>query len=317
MESEQPRVRPLLVVVIGGNAPLGPGEPASIETQRSNVAESARHLAALATDHDLVITHGNGPQVGQLAIQPAADPALGTYPLDVLDAESVGMIGYLIVQALSRHIDDSRVAAVLTRVEVNPSDPAFVSPTKPIGAWSPRARGEELATRHGWSVVRRDGELRRVVASPEPLRILETSSIRTLVEHHHIVVAAGGGGIPVARADNGPRRVEAVVDKDLTSSLLALELEADRLVILTDVDGVYENFGGPNQTLLDRVPAAKLRGSDFEPDTMAPKAEAVCRFVEGSGNDAVIGALRHAAAVAAGDAGTTIVADTDPGKHHR
>lgn len=300
----------LIVVAIGGNALLRAGQPADVATQRANLAESTRHLAALAEHHRLVITHGNGPQVGLLALQSSADPDLAPYPLDVLDAESVGLIGYLILQAMSRHVEPSTLAAVLTRVEVDSRDSAFDTPTKQIGPWYPAERGNDLAAAHDWSMVRREDEVRRVVASPEPRRIIEIPAIEALTGTGHIVIAGGGGGIPVAYEDPVAREgyvgVEAVIDKDLTSSLLAIRLAADRLIVLTDVDAVYEGFGDTNARRMASTTAAELRELHFEPGTMGPKIEAVCRFVEQTGRRAAIGALGEAAAVMAGEAGTHV-----------
>lgn len=299
-------MRPLAVVAIGGNALLRPGQSADVGTQRANVAESARHLARLVGTNRLVITHGNGPQVGLLALQSTADPDLPPHPLDVLDAESVGLIGYLLVQALSRHLDASTVTAVLTRVVVDADDPGFAHPTKPVGPWYRPERAGELAALHGWEIVERDGRARRVVPSPHPRRIVELDAIETLLGADHVVVAGGGGGIPVAMVDGRLVGVEAVVDKDLTSSLLARELGADRLVILTDVDAVYLDHGLPLARALSRTTPGELRRHRFDAGSMAPKIEAACRFVEATGCEASIGALDDAEAVLAGDAGTIV-----------
>jgi carbamate kinase len=306
MDSGEAAVKPLVVVAIGGNALLRPGEPPDIATQRQNLAGSAGQLAALASDARLVVTHGNGPQVGVLALQSAADPDIGPYPLDVLDAESVGLVGYLIVQALSRHVEPERVTAVLKSVEVDPGDPAFGHPTKPIGPWYPAERGRQLAAEHGWALTSGPLGVRRVVASPEPLRVVESAAVAALADGGRIVIAAGGGGIPVTAGPRGLSGVEAVVDKDLTSSLLAGELSADRFIVLTDVDAVYESYGTPGARPIRAIRVGELRERSFEAGTMGPKVEAVCRFVERSGLDAAIGSLADAQAVLAGHAGTVV-----------
>ncbi len=295
---------PLAVVAVGGNALVRADQGPDVATQRANAADAAAHLARLAHDHRLVVTHGNGPQVGLLALQAAGHPELPPHPLDVLDAESVGLIGYLLVEALSRHLDPERVAALLTRVEVDPQDPAFTAPTKPVGPWYAEDEGRSLARANGWYLTAGDRGVRRIVASPPPLRVVELDAIRALLLAGLVVVAGGGGGIPVATGDH--RGVEAVVDKDLTSALIAERLDADRLVILTDVDAVHLDHGRPECRPLTRTTPAELRAHHFAPGTMGPKVAAVCRFVEATGNPAAIGALDSAAEVLAGTAGTTI-----------
>ncbi|MDH3683973.1 MAG: carbamate kinase, partial [Acidimicrobiia bacterium] len=258
------------------------------------------------THHRLVVTHGNGPQVGLLALQSASDPDTPAPPLDVLDAESVGLIGYLLVQALSRFLDPALVAAVLTRVVVEADDPAFHHPTKPVGPWYRHGRAQRLAEENGWHLVEGEQGFRRVVPSPEPQQIVELEAIEVLLEADRVVVAGGGGGIPVAVIGDQLVGVEAVVDKDLTSALLAQALGADRLIVLTDVDAVYLDHGEPSaRPIVDTTPA-ELRRFRFAPGSMGPKIEAVCRFVETTGAEASIGALQDADAVLAGDAGTTI-----------
>lgn len=299
-------MKPVAVVAIGGNALLRPGEPADVATQRANVAESAGHLARLAAHHRLVITHGNGPQVGLLALQSASDPDTPAHPLDVLDAESVGLIGYLLVQALSRFLDPAGVAAVLTRVIVDADDPALGHPTKPVGPWYPPDRGQQLARQNGWHMIEGEHGSRRVVPSPDPQRIVELEAVEVLLEAGNVVIAGGGGGIPVAVIGGYLVGVEAVVDKDLTSALMAQELGADRLVVLTDVDAVYLDHGEPTARPLADTTPAELRGHRFATGSMAPKVEAVCRFVEATGAEASIGALDDAESVLAGVAGTTI-----------
>ncbi len=303
-------MKPLAVVAIGGNALLRPDQPADIASQRANTATAARHLAKLAEDHRLVITHGNGPQVGLLALQSAADPDVPPHPLDVIDAESVGLIGYLLVEALSLHLDPSSVTAILTRVVVDADDPAFGRPTKPVGPAYGSARAAVLAERYGWRMADTDRGFRRVVPSPDPQRIVELGAIETLVNAGRIVIAGGGGGIPVAVDGGGPVGVEAIVDKDLTSALLAIELGADRLVILTDVDAVSVDYGTPSARRLITTTPSELRAHRFAVGSMAPKVEAVCRFVEATGFGAAVGELHQAEAVLAGYSGTRIQPST-------
>lgn len=293
--------RPLLVVAVGGNALLRRGEAPTIEVQRANAATAAVALAALAEHHGLVVTHGNGPQVGVLARQSEG------VPFDVLVAESEGMIGALLAEEIGRLLGRDRVVVVLTRVLVDSEDPAFDHPTKPIGTMLTAEEAEVARTTHGWTVMR-DGEgWRRCVASPDPIEVVEAGAIATLVDAGFVVVSAGGGGIPVARADDGAvRGVEAVIDKDLTSSLLAGALDADELVILTDVDAVIDGFGTEHAAPISEARAAVLRDREWAAGSMAPKIEAACRFVERTGRVARIGALADAEAVAAGRAGTTV-----------
>jgi carbamate kinase len=293
-----------LVVALGGNALLRRGEPAEADVQRQHVLDAASELAALAEQHELVITHGNGPQVGLLALEAAAFPDVEPYPLDVLGAESQGMIGYLLAQALAR--TEQEVATVLTQVAVDPCDPAFADPTKPIGPVYDEDRARTVAGEHGWTIAR-DGDLfRRVVPSPEPRAIVELCSIRRLLENGAIVICAGGGGVPVAANGTDLVGVEAVIDKDLTAALLAEELGADRLVIATDVDAVYRDWGLPTRSPIAAATARELRSMRFCAGSMAPKVDAACRFVERTGRPAFIGALSELRDVVAGAAGTRV-----------
>jgi carbamate kinase len=296
-----------LVIALGGNALLRRGEPLEAEVQRRNVARAADALAALARSHEIVVTHGNGPQVGLLALQAEAYREVAPYPLDVLGAESEGLIGYMIEQELAARLPGREVATLLTQVEVDPEDPAFARPTKPIGPRYDRATGEKLSARLGWRVAPDGGGARRVVPSPEPRAIVELATIRILVEARVLVICAGGGGIPVVRDAAGARRgVAAVIDKDLASALLARELRADGLVMLTDVAAVYEHWSTPRQRAIERTTPAALHAMTFAPGSMAPKVEAACRFVEGTRGFAAIGALEDAEAIVAGRAGTRV-----------
>jgi len=239
-----------LVVALGGNALLRRDQPATAENQLENIRGAAAQLARVAAHHDLVLTHGNGPQVGLLALQAAAYVKVEAYPLDVLGAQTDGMIGYLLEQELANLLPDTRaVTTLITRVEVDPKDPAFGHPTKPIGPIYTKAESERIGAEKGWTMAADGAAFRRVVASPQPLRVLGLQAIRWLLEHGALVIAAGGGGIPVARIGDAPglQGVQAVIDKDLCSSLLARELQADVLVIATDVPAVYLDWGQPTQ----------------------------------------------------------------------
>ena len=296
-----------VVAALGGNALLRRGEPAEAEVQRGHVADAARSLARLVRDHELIITHGNGPQVGLLALQSAAYVEIAPYPFDVLGAESEGMIGYLLEQALRNELPERQVAALLTQVLVDIDDQAFDAPSKPIGPVYDEAAGRRLAADRNWT-VQRDGERwRRMVASPEPQAIIELETIKTLVELGVIVICAGGGGIPVVK--NGAGRlhgVEAVIDKDLSAALLALELRADALLLLTDVDGIQLDYGTPSARPLHEATAAQLAALDLPAGSMGPKADAARRFVEGGGQVAAIASLENARAALEGKAGTIV-----------
>jgi carbamate kinase len=294
-----------LVVALGGNALLHRGEPLEAEIQRANVEHAARAIADLAVEHELVLTHGNGPQVGLLALEADAYDGVEPYPLDVLGAESQGMIGYLIVQAL-RGETDASVVAVLTEVVVEVDDPAFAQPTKPIGPVYAKSEALRLAAEHGWDVARDGRHYRRVVPSPQPQEIVELDSIAALLRGGSIVVCAGGGGIPVVREGGRLRGVEAVIDKDLTAALLAEQLDADRLLILTDVPYVERGWETKTPAAIELATPAELRCLEFAPGSMAPKVEAACRFVERTGGEATVGSLAKLPEVVAGRSGTRV-----------
>jgi carbamate kinase len=299
--------RALIVVAVGGNALLRRGQPPDLATQLANVRAAAASLAGLADGHRLAITHGNGPQVGLLAArsESSGHPA----PLDVLDAETQGQIGYLLMIELANAMAPRPVVTVLTQVDVEPDDPAFAHPTKPIGPVLDRASAARLGRERGWSMARDGPGWRRVVPSPEPLGVVELDAVRLLVDSGVVVVCGGGGGIPVRRGADGRRSgVEAVVDKDLTSALLAGGLSADQLLLLTDVDAVYDGWGTADAAPIDRIGVTDLRSRPLPAGSMGPKAEAACRFVA-TGGRASIGALDEAADVADGRAGTLVVPD--------
>jgi carbamate kinase len=299
-----------LVVALGGNALLRRGEALSPAVQQRNVAVAARALAPLAGDHDLVLTHGNGPQVGLLAMQAAADDPDRAFPLDVLDAETEGMIGYLVERELAPLLPAGRrCAALLTQVEVDPADPAFRAPDKFIGPTYGRDQALALARRRGWSVAPDGAFHRRVVASPHPLRVLELNVIEALLAMGVVVICAGGGGIPVVRRTDGSLvGVEAVVDKDRVSALLARALGADALLLLTDVPAVYHDLDAAPGGAIRQAPPQALGALSFPAGSMGPKVEAACAFADGGGF-AAIGALEDAAALLAGAAGTRVTRD--------
>jgi carbamate kinase len=296
-----------VVAALGGNALLRRGEPVDVSTQRANVAVAVSGIAELAREHELVISHGNGPQVGLLALQGESYSGVDPYPLDVLDAESEGMIGYLLDQELANELPERRVVTLLTQVVVDDDDPAFAHPSKPIGPVYDRQTAERLAAERAWSIASDNERYRRVVPSPEPRSIIELEAIRLLVEAGVLVICVGGGGIPVAIAEGGRLRgVEAVIDKDLAAALLAQELGADALLLLTDVSAVQSGWGTPDAQAIADVSAPKLREMDFAPGSMGPKVEAACRFAEATGRLAAIGALRDAPAVLRGELGTRV-----------
>jgi carbamate kinase len=300
----------LVVVALGGNALLRRGEPMTADNQRANVRIAAKALAPVAAEHQLVVGHGNGPQVGLLALQGAAYAQVETYPLDVLGAQTEGMIGYMIEQELGNLLPFERpFATILTMVEIDPADPAFKQPTKFIGPVYLREEAERLTRESGWAFKPDGDKWRRVVASPEPKRIFELRPIKWLLEHGTIVIAAGGGGIPTMYQSGGQRTlagVECVIDKDLASELLARELGADLFVMLTDADAVYVNWGQPTQKAIRRASPGALETLSFAAGSMGPKVDAACRFAQATGNRAAIGAMADLEAIIAGQAGTTV-----------
>lgn len=296
----------LVVAALGGNALLRRGEPQTLEAQEANALRACRALAEMAQDHDLVVTHGNGPQVGLAALRSEAG-GRHPQPLDVLGAETEGMIGYLLERGLRSVLPGRAVAALLTQVEVDPADPAFDEPTKPIGPVYDEATARRYAGERGWSVAPDGDGWRRVVPSPSPRGILELEAIRVLVERSVIPICAGGGGVPVTIDPDGRvHGVEGVVDKDATAALLARQLQADVLLLLTDVEGVLVDYGTPDERLLRRTTAAELRDLQLPAGSMGPKARACAAFVEATGGRAAIGRLGDAAAVARGEAGTQV-----------
>jgi carbamate kinase len=300
-----------VVAALGGNALLERGEKPDSDIQESHVQRAVQALAPLARAHDLVITHGNGPQVGMLALESAGNPALShPYPLDVLGAQTQGMIGYWLARALHGAVPGRHAGCLLGQTLVDPQDPAFANPAKFVGPVYDEAKARELAAERGW-VVRRDGAVwRRVVPSPEPVELLELPLILALLDAGALVVCAGGGGIPVIADTSGSLRgVEAVVDKDLTAALLARAVAADALLLLTDVNAVVDGFGTPAARPIQHATPAELRPRSFAAGSMGPKVDAACRFVEATGRMAAIGGLDEAEALLERKAGTVVSLD--------
>ena len=303
-----------IVVALGGNALLRRGEPPTAENQRANVHAAALALAPLARDHELVITHGNGPQVGLLALQAAALPGVAAYPLDLLGAQTDGMIGYLIEQELGNLLPENQpLATLLTMTEVDPADPAFADPTKFVGPVYDEPTAHALAAEHGW-VVKPDGKhWRRVVPSPRPVRIFEIRPVDLLLREGCVVICAGGGGIPTmfqrdaqGRRSNVLAGVEAVVDKDLASGVLARELDADAFVMATDVPAVIDHWGMPSARQIAAARPEWLLAQGFPAGSMGPKVEAAAAFATKTGRPAYIGALEVIGDLLAGRAGTLV-----------
>ena len=301
----------LIVAALGGNALLRRGEPADADAQRRNTAVAVEQLALLAKHHRVVVTHGSGPQVGLLALQAESYSPVAAYPLDVLSAESEGMIGYLLEQGLTNRMPGTPAATLLTQVVVDARDPAFEHPSKPIGPVYDRRTAESLAAARDWSVAADGERWRRVVPSPAPQRIVELQTIRTLVDAGVLVVCVGGGGIPVTLDEHGALRgVEAVIDKDRSAALLARELDADALLLLTDVPYVERNHGTRLAHPIREASVRELELDDFAEDSMRPKVEAACRFATETGKIAAIGALADAVAILDGKAGTRIFSES-------
>lgn len=302
-----------VVVALGGNALLQRGQELNAENQRENIRIAAGQLAEVHKNHQLVIAHGNGPQVGLLALMDAAYTAVDPYPLDVLGAETVGMIGYMIEQELGNIIPvDDHIVTVLTQVLVDPADPAFQNPTKPVGPIYDQTQAERLRKEKGWSMAPDGEHFRRVVPSPLPQRIIEINAIRMLVDSGVVVICAGGGGIPTAHdEDLKLYGVEAVIDKDLAAALLSTELNAEMFVMLTDVANVYTDFGTPQQRPIRAANPDVLERMDFAVGSMGPKIRGACEFVRKSGHSCAIGQLSDLVDVMAGKAGTLISNDVD------
>ncbi|HEY5170536.1 MAG TPA: carbamate kinase [Acidimicrobiia bacterium] len=302
----------LIVAALGGNALLRRHESLDAEVAQRNVKVAAAALAAVAREHQLVITHGNGPQIGLLALQSEAYRDVRTYPLDVLGAESEGMIGYLLERELGNALGERPVATLITQTVVDALDPAFQRPSKPIGPVYDVDRAQALASERGWTVAPDGQDWRRVVASPTPRSIVELPTIRLLLDHRIVVVCAGGGGVPVVVDSFGARHgVEAVVDKDLASALLARQLSADLLLLLTDVPAVELDWGTPEARPVRTITTSELKRHQFAAGSMGPKVEAAASFVTSTRGRACIGALGEAMAIVDGTAGSTVVRDAN------
>lgn len=298
--------KPTVVIALGGNALLRRGEPLEADIQRRNVLLASRQIAALTKDWNVVLVHGNGPQVGLLALQNSAYPQVAPYPLDVLGAESQGMIGYLLIQELKNCLPEQQVSALLTQVEVDPDDGAFSNPSKYIGPVYDQETALALSLDKGWA-IKPDGKyFRRVVPSPKPLNIIETAAINALIAQGHLVVCAGGGGIPVLRQEGKLQGIEAVIDKDLSAAFLAEQINADALLILTDADAVYLDWGTQQQRALSKVTPDELADITFDAGSMGPKVSAASHFVRSRHGIAGIGALQDATRILTGEQGTLI-----------
>ncbi|MDO9632903.1 MAG: carbamate kinase [Humidesulfovibrio sp.] len=300
-----------IVVALGGNALLRRGEDLSAENQFANIQRAAKQLALVEVGNELVLTHGNGPQVGLLALQSAAYAAVDVYPLDVLGAQTDGMIGYLLEQELNNLLPRKVVVTLMTRVVVHLDDPAFAAPSKPIGPVYTKAEAERIGKEEGWTMAADGKAFRRVVPSPTPQRVFGLKPMEWLLEHGALVIAAGGGGIPVALGKDGHslHGVEAVIDKDACSSLLARDLNADCLIIATDVSEVFLDFGLPTQRPVRSASPKALARVSFAAGSMGPKVAAACAFVKATGHRAVIGSLDQIEAMLSGEAGTEVRTD--------
>ena len=310
-----------VLIALGGNALLRRGEPMTAEAQRRNVRIAAAAIAPIAEGNELVITHGNGPQVGLLALQDAAYEPEEDFPLDVLGAETEGMIGYMIEQELGNLLPfEVPFATLLSMVEVDPKDPAFQNPTKFVGPVYEKVEADRIAAQKGW-VFKPDGpKWRRVVPSPAPKRVFETRPVKWLLERGTIVICAGGGGIPTMYEPGADRKlvgVEAVVDKDACSELLAREIGADLLVMATDADAVFLDFGTPKQRGIHRTSPAALEAHRFPAGSMGPKVAAACHFARETGRTAAIGALADIPAIVRGEKGTSIEGRFEGMTYHR
>jgi carbamate kinase len=294
-----------IVIAIGGNALLQRGQPMTIEILKANINNTAKFLSSLAIEHQIIITFGNGPQIGLLSLQALAYSDIPPYPLDVLGAESQGMIGYLLVQSLLNHIPERKCVSLFTQVEVDENDIAFEKPTKFIGPIYTFEEANDLAVKFNWKISKDGNHFRRVIPSPIPKNIIEIETIRQLVTENTIVICAGGGGVPVIKKDF-LLGIEAVIDKDFTSALLAEQIEADRLILLTDVSAVMKNWGTPSAEQIRETSVTEIMKYQFPPGSMLPKVTAACQFVEKTKKIAQIGALNEALKVVYEEAGTKI-----------
>ncbi len=295
-----------VVVALGGNALLRRGEPLEADVQRRNIETAVKTISEIAKVYNVVLVHGNGPQVGLLALQGLEYKKVNPYPLDVLGSETQGMIGYMLMQEFKNYLPDRNISCMLTQMTVDPNDPAFADPTKPIGPIYEEAEARELAEKFHW-IVKPDGQhFRRVVPSPRPTGIVEHDAITQLIDAGHLVICTGGGGIPVKKENGKLVGVEAVIDKDMSAAFLAKQLDADALLILTDPEAVYLDWGKPTQHALRSTTPSELAKFTFDAGSMGPKIEASCEFIQQGGKVVGIGALEDGLQILQGQAGTNI-----------
>ena len=295
-----------VVVALGGNALLRRGEPLEADVQRRNIETAVKTISEIAKVYNVVLVHGNGPQVGLLALQGLEYKKVNPYPLDVLGSETQGMIGYMLMQEFKNYLPNRNISCMLTQMTVDPNDPAFAYPTKPIGPIYEEAEARELAEKFHW-IVKPDGQhFRRVVPSPRPTGIVEHEAITQLIDAGHLVICTGGGGIPVKKENGKLVGVEAVIDKDMSAAFLAKQLDADALLILTDADAVYLDWGKPTQHALRSTTPSELAKFEFDAGSMGPKIEASCEFIQQGGKVVGIGALEDGLQILQGQAGTNI-----------
>ncbi|NAZ96842.1 carbamate kinase [Vibrio toranzoniae] len=295
-----------VVVALGGNALLRRGEPLEADVQRRNIETAVKTISEIAKVYNVVLVHGNGPQVGLLALQGLEYKKVNPYPLDVLGSETQGMIGYMLMQEFKNYLPNRNISCMLTQMTVDPNDPAFAAPTKPIGPIYEEAEARELAEKFHW-IVKPDGQhFRRVVPSPRPTGIVEHEAITQLIDAGHLVICTGGGGIPVKKENGKLVGVEAVIDKDMSAAFLAKQLDADALLILTDADAVYLDWGKPTQHALRSTTPSELAKFEFDAGSMGPKIEASCEFIQQGGKVVGIGALEDGLQILQGQAGTNI-----------
>ncbi|AEH32074.1 carbamate kinase [Vibrio anguillarum] len=298
-----------VVVALGGNALLRRGQPLEADVQRRNIEIAVKTISEIAKHYNVVLVHGNGPQVGLLALQGLEYKKVAPYPLDVLGSETQGMIGYMLMQEFKNMLPERNISCMLTQMMVDPKDPAFANPTKPIGPVYQEAEARELAEKYHWT-VKPDGQyFRRVVPSPQPIGIVEHDAISQLISAGHLVICTGGGGIPVKRENGKLVGVEAVIDKDMSAAFLAKQLNADALLILTDADAVYLDWGKPTQHALRSTTPSELANYQFDAGSMGPKIEASCEFIQQGGKVVGIGALEDGLRILEGTAGTNITRD--------
>jgi carbamate kinase len=298
-----------VVVALGGNALLRRGQPLEADVQRRNIEIAVKTISEIAKHYNVVLVHGNGPQVGLLALQGLEYKKVAPYPLDVLGSETQGMIGYMLMQEFKNMLPERNISCMLTQMMVDPKDPAFANPTKPIGPVYQEAEARELAEKYHWT-VKPDGQyFRRVVPSPQPIGIVEHDAITQLISAGHLVICTGGGGIPVKRENGKLVGVEAVIDKDMSAAFLAKQLNADALLILTDADAVYLDWGKPTQHALRSTTPSELANYQFDAGSMGPKIEASCEFIQQGGKVVGIGALEDGLRILEGTAGTNITRD--------